>query len=155
MRSSAGEHLVHTEGVTGSIPVASTNLPRGPGSFHAIARADQSRLGRGCALDAERSGLNHGDFREAHLLLTHDADRMAGIIDFGDAVHGDPARDFTFFWSLADWAAPFALAAYGPVADPAGILERSRWSFIRYSASRMVLALTTTRITTAKPWPPR
>ena len=24
MRSSAGEHLVHTEGVTGSIPVAST-----------------------------------------------------------------------------------------------------------------------------------
>ena len=28
MRSSAVEHLVHTEGVTGSIPVASTNLPR-------------------------------------------------------------------------------------------------------------------------------
>src|SRR5690606_23524407 len=27
MRSSAGEHLVHTEGVTGSIPVAST-IPR-------------------------------------------------------------------------------------------------------------------------------
>src|SRR5579871_5150300 len=26
MRSSAGEHLVHTEGVTGSIPVASTSL---------------------------------------------------------------------------------------------------------------------------------
>ena len=26
MRSSAGEHLVHTEGVTGSIPVASTNF---------------------------------------------------------------------------------------------------------------------------------
>src|ERR1700749_2675432 len=26
MRSSAGEHLVHTEGVTGSIPVASTIL---------------------------------------------------------------------------------------------------------------------------------
>jgi hypothetical protein len=28
MRSSAGEHLVHTEGVTGSIPVASTILFR-------------------------------------------------------------------------------------------------------------------------------
>ena len=28
MRSSAGEHLVHTEGVTGSIPVASTIFPR-------------------------------------------------------------------------------------------------------------------------------
>jgi hypothetical protein len=31
MRSSAGEHLVHTEGVTGSIPVASTI------SFNALA----------------------------------------------------------------------------------------------------------------------
>ena len=92
-------------------------------------------------VDWQRTAVIHGDFREAHLLLTHDADRMAGIIDFGDAVHGDPAYDFTFFWGLADWAAPFALAAYGPVADPEGVLARSRWSFIRYGASRMVLAL--------------
>lgn len=92
-------------------------------------------------VDWQRTALIHGDFREAHLLLKHDADRMAGIIDFGDAVHGDPAYDFTFFWGLADWAAPFALAAYGPIIDPAGVLERSRWSFIRYGASRLVLAL--------------
>lgn len=88
-----------------------------------------------------RGAVIHGDFREAHLLLAADADRMAGVIDFGDAAHGDPAYDFTFFWGLADWAAPFALTAYGSVDDPEGVLERSRWSFIRYAASRLVLAL--------------
>ncbi|MDO8800105.1 phosphotransferase family protein [Phenylobacterium sp.] len=88
-----------------------------------------------------RDAVIHGDFREAHLLLAAHANRMAGVIDFGDAVHGDPAYDFTFFWALADWAAPFALAAYGPVDDREGFLERSRWSFIRYAASRLVLAL--------------
>lgn len=89
----------------------------------------------------ERSAVIHGDFREAHLLLAEGADAIEGIIDFGDAVHGDPAYDFTFFWSLADWAAPFALAVYGPVDAPQAFLERSRWSFVRYAASRLVLAL--------------
>lgn len=92
-------------------------------------------------VDWRRTAVIHGDFREGHLLLAPDADRLVGIIDFGDAVHGDPAYDFTFFWALADWAAPFALAAYGPVDDREGFLERSRWSFIRYAASRLVLAL--------------
>jgi aminoglycoside 2''-phosphotransferase len=80
----------------------------------------------------------HGDLREAHLFLDADL-RLTGVIDFGDAVVGDPAYDFTWFWMLGDWAPAHALARYGD-PDP-GLLERSRWSFARYATGRLALAV--------------
>jgi aminoglycoside phosphotransferase (APT) family kinase protein len=80
----------------------------------------------------------HGDLREAHLFLDANL-RLEGVIDFGDAVVGDPAYDFTWFWILGDWAPAHALARYGD-PDP-GLLERSRWSFARYAVGRFALAV--------------
>jgi aminoglycoside phosphotransferase (APT) family kinase protein len=81
----------------------------------------------------------HGDLREAHLLIDAKAKRLTGVIDFGDAVVGDPAYDFTMLWMLGEWAPSFALDAYGRAS--AGLLERSRWSFVRYATGRLALAL--------------
>jgi aminoglycoside 2''-phosphotransferase len=46
----------------------------------------------------------HSDVTSDHLLLAPSGDRLAGIIDFGDAELGDPAYDFGYLQSYGDWA---------------------------------------------------
>jgi len=104
-----------------------------------VARLDlfhESYLARAWPSEA----VIHGDLREAHLLMTPDGARLAGVIDFGDAVVGDPAYDFTMFWMLGDWATVFAIDRHEGADD--GLAERSAWSFARYATSRLALALT-------------
>ena len=57
--------------------------------------------------------LCHGDLKVAHILI--DADRLAGVIDWGDAVVGDPLWEIARFAHRAD-AASLAelLAGYDP-----------------------------------------
>jgi aminoglycoside phosphotransferase (APT) family kinase protein len=61
----------------------------------------------------EVGALCHGDLKMAHILI--DADRLAGVIDWGDAVVGDPLWDIARFAHRAD-AASLAglLAEYDP-----------------------------------------
>jgi aminoglycoside 2''-phosphotransferase len=87
------------------------------------------------AVEWERSAVIHGDFTSAHILIEPGARAVSGVIDFGDAVVGDPAFDFTLFHGLADWAPAFALDAYGDGNE--GMLMRSAFSFIRYAAARL------------------
>jgi len=81
----------------------------------------------------------HGDLREAHLLMAPGGARLVGVIDFGDAVVGDPAYDFGVLWMLGDWALAFAVERYARADDR--LLERSRWSFVRYATGRLARAL--------------
>jgi aminoglycoside 2''-phosphotransferase len=87
------------------------------------------------------AAIIHGDLRDGHIFLDRARDRVIGVIDFGDAVFGDPAYDFTFFWGLSDWAAPFALACYRRDIDRPAALERSRWSFVRFASVRLAGAV--------------
>lgn len=79
----------------------------------------------------------HNDFTEDHILLAPTGDRLAGVIDFTDAGPDDPAFDFTFLWAYGDWAPARALAAYGAAAEHVGLLERSRWQFVRYRIEQL------------------
>ncbi|AKF03873.1 phosphotransferase [Sandaracinus amylolyticus] len=67
----------------------------------------------------------HGDFAAEHVLLDEDA-MPCGVIDWSDAVLGDPARDLA---GLVHWGgAPMlasALQRYGSI--DAATLERARW----------------------------
>lgn len=76
----------------------------------------------------------HGDFTEDHMLVAADGDTLTGVIDFGDTVLGDPAYDLTIFWAAGDWAAQ---AAAGRLGGDDGLLQRSRYSFVRYSVGRL------------------
>lgn len=83
----------------------------------------------------ERRVVIHGDFSLGHILIAPDEDRLAGVIDFGDAAVGDPAYDFTVFHGLADWAPALALEVYGDNSE--AMLIRSAFSYIRYAAARL------------------
>lgn len=64
----------------------------------AFARALDAR---GQALAAVESGsLCHGDLKAGHVLVA--GDRLAGVIDWGDAVAGDPVWDIARFAHRAD-----------------------------------------------------
>lgn len=81
----------------------------------------------------------HADIREAHLLIGPDGARLNGVIDFGDAAFGDPAYDLTMLWMLGDWAPAFVLDRRG--GGDEALLERSRWSYLRYATGRLILAI--------------
>lgn len=79
---------------------------------------------------ADRTGgprgaaLLHGDLSPGHVLLDPETGTLSGIIDWGDAMLGDPARDFIFLYE--DWGRDFldyALEGYG-VAGDASFLRR-------------------------------
>ena len=84
------------------------------------------------ALDPAPAVLIHGDLSADHMLLSPDADHLAGIIDFTDAASGDPAFDFAYLWSYGEDAAAQAVADYGAGAQTAALLSRSRWWHARY-----------------------
>jgi aminoglycoside phosphotransferase (APT) family kinase protein len=66
------------------------------------------------ALDAiEVGSLCHGDLKAAHILI--EADRLAGVIDWGDAMVGDPLWDVARFAHRADAdSLSSLLAGYDP-----------------------------------------
>jgi aminoglycoside 2''-phosphotransferase len=78
----------------------------------------------------------HGDLSDDHVLLDVRQGRLAGIIDFGDAAIGDPATDFSFFWSYGDWVARELYRQYA-LHDDARLLERSQWHYLRYMIDRL------------------
>lgn len=66
----------------------------------------------------------HADVSPGHVLVDPVAGRITGIIDWGDACIGDPARDFIFLYE--DWGGDFlrlALQGYDP--DDAARFRRS------------------------------
>jgi aminoglycoside phosphotransferase (APT) family kinase protein len=61
----------------------------------------------------EVGSLCHGDLKMAHILV--EADRLAGVIDWGDAVVGDPLWDIARFAHRADGGAvSLLLEGYDP-----------------------------------------
>jgi aminoglycoside phosphotransferase (APT) family kinase protein len=90
------------------------------------------------ALDARREGLAaieigslcHGDLKLGHVLV--DDDRLAGVIDWGDAVVADPAWDIARFAHRAD-ASSLSLLLEG--YDPGGeFVADLAWRIPLYSA---------------------
>ncbi len=74
----------------------------------------------------------HNDLRDEHVLVDGDSQRISGVIDWSDAVLGDPARDLAL--PSLDFGPQFArrvLSGYtGP--DDSGLAERVRW-FTRHA----------------------
>jgi aminoglycoside phosphotransferase (APT) family kinase protein len=85
--------------------------------------------------------LTHGDMTDDHMLLAREADRLAGVIDFGDAEIGDAAYDVAYFWSYGDWAPAFLLDRYDLKGEDPGLITRSHWHFARYRIARLGEAL--------------
>ena len=86
---------------------------------------------RGEALAAVEVGsLCHGDLKVGHVLV--DDDRLAGMIDWGDAVVGDPVWDIARFAHRAD-ASSLSLLLEG--YDPGGVLaDDLAWRIPLYGA---------------------
>ena len=95
-----------------------------------LARADGFYAAFPAAVASTQAVLTHRDLTEDHILLAANSERLAGVIDFTDAVLGDPAFDFTFLWAYGDDAPARVLASYGDAVP--GLLMRSRWWFARY-----------------------
>jgi len=90
----------------------------------AAARAIERLLERRPVAPGRRC-LVHGDFAAEHVLLAADG-AASGVIDWSDAMLGDPALDLA---GLVHWGGPAMLAealpAYGPC--PAATRARARW----------------------------
>ncbi|HEV2363706.1 MAG TPA: aminoglycoside phosphotransferase family protein [Caulobacteraceae bacterium] len=102
-------------------------LPAIDGFYRAFARRPVS----------ERAVVIHGDLSDDHLLLAPERDRLAGVIDFGDACLGDPAYDFTFFFAFGQAAAQRLATLYDPSGADPGLIERARWSYARYRIEQL------------------
>jgi len=78
----------------------------------------------------EVGSLCHGDLKPAHILVG--ADRLAGVIDWGDAVVGDPLWDLARFAHRVDGATAASLVeAYDPERERADELA---WRLPLYEA---------------------
>jgi aminoglycoside phosphotransferase (APT) family kinase protein len=87
--------------------------------------------------------LVHGDLHVRHLLLDA-ADRVAGVIDWGDVCMADPAVDLSFAYAgLAGPARRAFLTAYGPV--PAEREAAARTLALNLSATLAEYAASTGR----------
>lgn len=98
-----------------------------------IRAAAAARLGRHSLSALGWSGalaLLNGDVSPGHVLIDGTPRRLSGVIDWGDAVLGDPARDFIFLYE--DWGDDFlglALEGYGAAGDP-GFLARVQLHYL-------------------------
>jgi aminoglycoside phosphotransferase (APT) family kinase protein len=91
----------------------------------------------------EVGALCHGDLKAAHILV--DADRLASVIDWGDAVVGDPLWDIARFAHRAD-AGSLAelLAGYDPQR---AVVDEVAWRLPLYGALwRLVDAIVAHRL---------
>ena len=91
---------------------------------------------RGEALAAVEVGSHcHGDLKAGHVLV--DDDRLAGVIDWGDAVVGDPVWDIARFAHRAD-ASSLSLLLEG--YDPGGsLVDDLAWRIPLYGALWMLV----------------
>jgi aminoglycoside 2''-phosphotransferase len=77
----------------------------------------------------------HGDLTDDHMLVT-EGGALAGVIDFADASIGDPAYDFTYFWSYGDDVPVRMYEAYRYKED-IHLLDRSRWYFVHFQVDNI------------------
>jgi aminoglycoside phosphotransferase (APT) family kinase protein len=109
-------------------PLVEACLPLvGPRSREWLQRRFERFMAEGGSAFAPRA-LLHGDLRGDHLLL-EDGGRLRGVIDFADALIGDPAFDFAALasaFSLA-WVAQTLAAYRGPAADDPDLPRRARF----------------------------
>lgn len=88
----------------------------------------------GALAAVEIGSLCHGDLKAAHILV--DADRLGGVIDWGDAVVGDPLWDIArFAHRTVGGADSFLLEGYDPERALAGELA---WRVPLYGALWML-----------------
>ena len=84
--------------------------------------------------------LLHSDLVGEHIYYDLEKRKVAGVIDFGDLSVGDPASDFSYFWSY-DYDFPQKMFdAYSGVRDP-DFMVRAHKHFIRYEVERVLEAL--------------
>ena len=96
--------------------------------------------------------FSHNDLQAAHLVVTDDGRDLSGVIDWSDAVLGDPARDLALVaLDLGPDLLDLVLARLDPPPDP-GLRERALWSAARagvegvaYRATRRRPSLGTAR----------
>jgi aminoglycoside phosphotransferase (APT) family kinase protein len=115
----------------------SRRLPPIAGAYPALTPLVEDFYARFEQREAGAPRVLHSDVTSDHLLLAPSADRLAGVIDFGDVELGDPTYDFAYLWSYGDWAPLFVFERYALRDQDAGLLERSRWEFARYRISRL------------------
>jgi aminoglycoside 2''-phosphotransferase len=111
--------------------LASREWPVLPGLQPSLARCLAELQAGG---EGTKRAVLHGDFGPGHTLFDPVTLELTGIIDWGDAFIGEPARDFIFVYE--DWGEPFlrlAVAAYAP-ARPARFLERI---YLHYLADQL------------------
>lgn len=105
------------------------------------AALDEARIARLCATIADLATTPlarttcwvHGDLYRRHLLLDT-ADRLAGVIDWGDLHLGDPALDLSIAWTfLPRPARDLFRARYGRADD--AVWRRARFRAIHYGAT--------------------
>lgn len=80
----------------------------------------------------------HNDLRDEHLVVDEATRAVTGVIDWSDAVLGDPARDVALLW--LDFGAEVAdgvLAGYAAPADPL-LRERAWWYAMRAGVEGLV-----------------
>src|SRR5499427_5597382 len=83
----------------------------------------------------EVGSLCHGDLKAAHILV--DADRLAGVIDWGDAVVGDPLWDIARFAHRADGGAvSLLLEGYDPARE---MVDELAWRVPLYGVLWMLV----------------
>jgi aminoglycoside phosphotransferase (APT) family kinase protein len=83
----------------------------------------------------EVGSLCHGDLKAANILV--DAGRLAGVIDWGDAVVGDPLWDIARFAHRADGGAvALLLAGYDPER---ALVDELAWRVPLYGALWMLV----------------
>jgi aminoglycoside phosphotransferase (APT) family kinase protein len=116
------------EGVVGEVRALAGSYAVAGAVANAAAGAVDAR---GEALAAVEVGsLCHGDLKVGHVFV--DDDRLAGVIDWGDALVGDPIWDLARFAHRAD-ASSFSLLLEG--YDPGGMLvDELAWRIPLYSA---------------------
>ena len=68
--------------------------------------------------------LIHHDLSPDHLILDPATGRLAGIIDWSDAILGDPARDFVFLVTWQGWSYANEVIGSYPLSVDRGFRER-------------------------------
>ncbi|MHB8529468.1 MAG: phosphotransferase, partial [Caulobacteraceae bacterium] len=79
-----------------------------------------------------REVVTHGDLTDDHILLAPGGERLAGIIDFGDACLADPAHDFAFFFAWGEAGARELARLYDPGGEDGGLINRARRHYVRF-----------------------
>ncbi len=148
-------------------------LRDGDAAFPDALRKDLARV-FGAALDGNRPwsfrpALLHADVSPGHVLMDPDREEITGVIDWGDACVGDPARDFIFLYE--DWGSDFLeLTLEGYELEEAermlprvhlryladqlswtlGAVERGRAKDVRHGVAELTSALDDLRRTRAR-----